>query len=199
MAYSFRNPSDGIIKHYLETSKIIAVVGLSDREETTSHRVSKEMQERGYRIIPVNPRAAGGQILGETVYASLQEIPFPVDIVDVYRRSEFLPDVARDFIETDAKIFWAQLELENQEAEEILRGAGREDIVMNRCIKREAGVFFLLLFSFMAWMACKMARPLFDLLDLIIKGNLAVDKVRHGVKADDIAREVIQEVPTNQG
>mgnify|MGYP000756050191 CR=1 FL=1 len=103
MAYSFRNPSDGIIKHYLETSKIIAVVGLSDREETTSHRVSKEMQERGYRIIPVNPRAAGGQILGETVYASLQEIPFPVDIVDVYRRSEFLPDVARDFIETDAK------------------------------------------------------------------------------------------------
>ena len=136
-AYSFRNPSDGIIKHYLETSKIIAVVGLSDREETTSHRVSKEMQERGYRIIPVNPRAAGGQILGETVYASLQEIPFPVDIVDVYRRSEFLPDVARDFIETDAKIFWAQLELENQEAEEILRGAGREDIVMNRCIKRE--------------------------------------------------------------
>ena len=63
------------------------------------------MQERGYRIIPVNPRAAGGQILGETVYASLQEIPFPVDIVDVYRRSEFLPDVARDFIETDAKIF----------------------------------------------------------------------------------------------
>ena len=89
MAYSFRNPSDGIIKHYLETSKIIAVVGLSDREETTSHRVSKEMQERGYRIIPVNPRAAGGQILGETVYASLQEIPFPVDIVDVYRRSEF--------------------------------------------------------------------------------------------------------------
>lgn len=137
MAYSFRNPSDGIIKHYLETSKIIAVVGLSDREETTSHRVSKDMQERGYRIIPVNPRAAGGQILGETVYASLQEIPFPVDIVDVYRRSEFLPDVARDFIETDAKIFWAQLELENQEAEEILRRSGREDIVMNRCIKRE--------------------------------------------------------------
>ena len=137
MAYSFRNPSDGIIKHYLETSKIIAVVGLSDREDTTSHRVSKEMQERGYRIIPVNPRAAGGQILGETVYASLQEIPFPVDIADVYRRSEFLPDVARDFIETDAKIFWAQLGLENQEAEEILRGAGREDIVMNRCIKRE--------------------------------------------------------------
>ena len=76
MAYSFRNPSDGIIKHYLETSKIIAVVGLSDREDTTSHRVSKEMQERGYRIIPVNPRVAGGQILGETVYASLQAVSY---------------------------------------------------------------------------------------------------------------------------
>ncbi len=57
------------------------------------------------------------------MHASLQEILSPVDIVDVYRRSEFLPDVARDFIETDAKIFWAQLGLENQEAEEILRGA----------------------------------------------------------------------------
>lgn len=78
-----------------------------------------------------------GTILGEPVYARLQDIPFPVDIVDVYRRSEFLPDVARDFIQTDAKIFWAQLGLENQEAEDILRSAGREDIVMNRCIKRE--------------------------------------------------------------
>ncbi|KXT78339.1 CoA-binding protein [Streptococcus sp. DD13] len=137
MTYSFHNPSDGILKQYLETSKTIAVVGLSDREDVTSHRVSKEMQEQGYRIIPVNPRAAGGQILGETVYARLQDIPFSVDIVDIYRRSEFLPDVARDFLETDAKIFWAQLGLESQEAEEILRDAGREDLVMNRCIKQE--------------------------------------------------------------
>lgn len=137
MTYSFKNPSDGVIRQYLKSSKIIAVVGLSDREDTTSNRVSREMQERGYTIVPVNPRAAGGTILGEPVYARLQDIPFPVDIVDVYRRSEFLPDVARDFIQTDAKIFWAQLGLENQEAEDILRSAGREDIVMNRCIKRE--------------------------------------------------------------
>lgn len=137
MTYHFKNPSDGIVKHYLENSKTIAVVGLSDREEATSHRVSKEMQERGYRIIPVNPRAAGGQILGETVYASLKGIPFSVDIVDVYRRSEFLPDVARDFLEADAGIFWAQLGLENEEAEQILRAAGHDDLVMNRCIKRE--------------------------------------------------------------
>ena len=137
MTYHFKNPSDGIVKHYLENSKTIAVVGLSDREEATSHRVSKEMQERGYRIVPVNPRAAGGQILGETVYASLKGIPFSVDIVDVYRRSEFLPDVARDFLQANAKIFWAQLGLENEEAEQILRAAGHDDIVMNRCIKRE--------------------------------------------------------------
>ena len=137
MTYHFQNPSDAIVKHYLKNSKVIAVVGLSDREETTSNRVSKEMQERGYRIIPVNPRAAGGQIFGETVYASLKDIPFPVDIVDVYRRSEFLPDVALDFLQTDAKIFWAQLGLESEEAEQILRTAGRDDIVMDRCIKRE--------------------------------------------------------------
>ena len=137
MTYHFQNPSDAIVKHYLKNSKVIAVVGLSDREETTSNRVSKEMQERGYRIIPVNPRAAGRQILGETVYANLKDIPFPVDIVDVYRRSEFLPDVARDFLEADAKIFWAQLGLESEEAEQILRAAGRDDIVMDRCIKRE--------------------------------------------------------------
>lgn len=137
MTYSFKNPSDGVIRQYLKTSKVVAVVGLSDREDTTSNRVSREMQERGYTIVPVNPRAAGGTILGETVYARLQDIPFPVDIVDVYRRSEFLPDVARDFIQTDAKIFWAQLGLENQEAEDILRSVGRGDIVMNRCIKRE--------------------------------------------------------------
>ena len=137
MTYHFKNPSDGIVKHYLENSKVIAVVGLSDREEATSHRVSKEMQERGYRIVPVNPRAVGGQILGETVYASLKAIPFSVDIVDVYRRSEFLPDVARGFLQANAKIFWAQLGLENEEAEQILRAAGHDDIVMNRCIKRE--------------------------------------------------------------
>ena len=137
MSELFKNPSDGVIRQYLTTSKTIAVVGLSDREETTSNRVSKEMQSRGYRIIPVNPKLAGQEILGEKAYASLAEIPFHVDIVDVFRRSEFLPDVARDFLQADAQIFWAQLGLENQEAEEILRAGGCEDIVMNRCIKKE--------------------------------------------------------------
>ncbi|MGT2763231.1 CoA-binding protein [Streptococcus intermedius] len=137
MTYHFQNPSDAIVKHYLKNSQVIAVVGLSDRVETVSNRVSMEMQKRGYRIVPVNPRAAGGRILGETVYANLKDIPFSVDIVDVYRRSEFLPDVAHDFLEADAKIFWAQLGLENEEAEQILREAGRDDIIMDRCIKQE--------------------------------------------------------------
>ena len=137
MSELFKNPSDGVVRQYLTTSKTIAVVGLSDREETTSNRVSKEMQSRGYRIIPVNPKLAGQEILGEKAYASLAEIPFHVDIVDVFRRSEFLPDVARDFLQADAQIFWAQLGLENLEAEKILRAGGCDDIVMNRCIKRE--------------------------------------------------------------
>jgi predicted CoA-binding protein len=137
MTYAFKNPSQDTIFDFLKEAKTIAVVGLSNREETAAYRVSRIMQDAGYRIIPVNPRSAGETILGETVYASLKDIPLSIDIVNVFRRSEFLPDVAREFIETDAKIFWAQLGLESQEAEEILRQAGRDQIVMNRCIKIE--------------------------------------------------------------
>lgn len=137
MTYSFQNPSQETIFDYLKEAKTIAVVGLSSREETAAYRVSKLMQEAGYKIIPVNPRAVGETILREKVYASLLDIDQPVDIVDVFRRSEFLADVAREFVQTDAKIFWAQLGLESQEAEDILRQAGRNDIVMNKCIKIE--------------------------------------------------------------
>ena len=137
MTYAFQNPSQDTIFDFLKEAKTIAVVGLSNREETAAYRVSRIMQDAGYRIIPVNPRSAGETILGETVYASLKDIPLSIDIVNVFRRSEFLPDLAREFIETDAKIFWAQLGLESEEAEEILRRAGRDQIVMNRCIKIE--------------------------------------------------------------
>ncbi|HHT7694353.1 CoA-binding protein [Streptococcus suis] len=137
MSYSFQNPSQDIIFDYLKNAKTIAVVGLSSREETAAYRVSKLMQEAGYKIIPVNPKAAGGTILGELVYSSLAEIDQPIDIVDVFRRSEFLPEVAQKFIQSNAKVFWAQLGLESQEAEKQLRQAGRNDIVMNKCIKIE--------------------------------------------------------------
>ncbi|MGT2948632.1 CoA-binding protein [Streptococcus devriesei] len=137
MTYQFQNPSQEVIFDYLKVAKTIAVVGLSAREETAAYEVSQVIQRAGYKIIPVNPRAAGSTILGEKVYARLQDITEPVDIVDVFRRSEFLADVARDFIETDARVFWAQLGLESEEAEKVLREAGRNDIVMNRCIKIE--------------------------------------------------------------
>lgn len=137
MSYSFQNLSQDIIFDYLKKAKTIAVVGLSSREETAAYRVSKLMQEAGYKIIPVNPKAAGGTILGELVYSSLAEINQPIDIVDVFRRSEFLPEVAQEFIQSNAKVFWAQLGLESQEAEKLLRQAGRNDIVMNKCIKIE--------------------------------------------------------------
>ncbi|MFU8651105.1 CoA-binding protein [Streptococcus suis] len=137
MSYSFQNPSQDIIFDYLKNAKTIAVVGLSSREETAAYRVSKLMQEAGYKIIPVNPKAAGRTILGELVYSSLAEIDQPIDIVDVFRRSEFLPEVAQEFIQSNAKVFWAQLGLESQEAEKQLRQAGRNDIVMNKCIKIE--------------------------------------------------------------
>ncbi|CYU07077.1 CoA-binding protein [Streptococcus suis] len=137
MSYSFQNPSQDRIFDYLKNAKTIAVVGLSSREETAAYRVSKLMQEAGYKIIPVNPKVAGGTILGELVYSSLAEIDQPIDIVDVFRRSEFLPEVAQEFIQSNAKVFWAQLGLESQEAEKQLRQAGRNDIVMNKCIKIE--------------------------------------------------------------
>ncbi|WP_165211814.1 CoA-binding protein [Streptococcus tangpeifui] len=139
MTYHFTNPSDEIIKSYLQEANTIAVVGLSDRTETAAYKVAKVMQEAGYQIIPVNPRLVGQEILGQTVYASLQDIPVHIDIVDVFRRSEFLLDVAHDFVQVGADVFWAQLGLEAEDAEDFLRQAGCERIVMNRCIKIEYG------------------------------------------------------------
>lgn len=135
MTYRFQNPSDDILRTYLESAKTIAVVGLSDRQDTAAYQVAKFMQAMDYQIVPVNPKLAGQTILGELVYATIKAIPFEVDIVDVFRRSEFLSEVARDFLESQAKVFWAQLGLDNQEAEMILRSAGKQAIVMNRCLK----------------------------------------------------------------
>lgn len=135
MTYQFQNPSDDILRTYLESAKTIAVVGLSARQDTAAYQVAKFMQAMDYQIVPVNPKLAGQTILGELVYATIKAIPFEVDIVDVFRRSEFLPEVARDFLESQAKVFWAQLGLDNQEAEMILRSAGKQAIVMNRCLK----------------------------------------------------------------
>ena len=96
--------------------------------------VSKAMQDAGYEIIPVNPTVS--EVLGVKAVATLKDIEGHVDIVNVFRRSEFLPDVAKEFTEIDADIFWAQLGIENQEAYDYLTEKGYT-VIMDRCIKVE--------------------------------------------------------------
>ncbi|MCC2929000.1 CoA-binding protein [Bacillus sp. LBG-1-113] len=127
-----QNPSKAEIKEILDGSKRIAVVGLSDRPERTSYMVSKAMQDVGYEIIPVNPTIE--EALGVKAVSSLKEIDGPIDIVNVFRRSEQLPDVAKEFLETDAPVFWAQQGLVNEEAYQMLKEEGRT-VIMDLCIK----------------------------------------------------------------
>jgi predicted CoA-binding protein len=127
-------PSREEIGAILKKAKRIAVVGLSDNPERTSYMVSKAMQDTGYEIIPVNPKA--DEILGVKAVASLKDIEGHVDIVDVFRRSEFLLDVAKEFVEIDADVFWAQLGLVNEEAYHFLKDRGYT-VIMDRCIKVE--------------------------------------------------------------
>ncbi len=134
---SFENPSRERIKEILASAGNIAVVGLSDNPDRTSHMVSKAMQARGYRIIPVNPNA--DTILGEKCYASLTDIPEPVDIVNVFRRSEQVVPVAEEAVAIHAKVLWLQLEVINDEAAKIASDNGLE-VIMDRCIKIEDAV-----------------------------------------------------------
>ncbi|RED86250.1 CoA-binding protein [Cohnella phaseoli] len=132
MAYV--HPSREEIKQILEQSTVIAVVGLSDDASKTSHMVSEAMQRKGYRIIPVNPKAT--TILGEKAYASLKDIPEPVDIVNVFRRPEHTPPIAREAVEIGAKSLWLQLGILNEEAGAIAAEGGL-NVIMDRCIKVE--------------------------------------------------------------
>ncbi len=134
---SFENPTQETIFKYLKEAKTIAIIGLSNKTERTSYKIAQLLQEKGYRIFPVNPVLAGKEILGEKVYARLTDIKEPIDIVDIFRRSEFLPEIAEEFLKTDAKVFWAQLGIKNEEAAAILQAANHPDVVMDRCIKIE--------------------------------------------------------------
>lgn len=136
---SFENPTRDEIKKILENAGNIAVVGLSDKTDRTSFMVAQAMQSRGYRIIPVNPAAEGKQILGENCYASLKDIPEPVDIVNVFRRSEYCADVAREAAEIKANVLWLQLGIVNDEAAAIAEESGMR-VIMDRCIKVEEAV-----------------------------------------------------------
>ncbi|GAB6990545.1 CoA-binding protein [Paenibacillus pini] len=136
---SFENPTREEIKDILQNAGNIAVVGLSDKSDRTSYMVANALQQRGYRIIPVNPAVAGQQILGETCYASLKDIPDPVDIVNVFRRSEYCADVAREAADINAKVLWLQQGIISDEAAAIAEQAGMKAI-MDRCIKVEDSI-----------------------------------------------------------
>ncbi|RKD69484.1 putative CoA-binding protein [Sinobaca qinghaiensis] len=129
-----RNPDQQKIKHILDTSKRIAVVGLSDNPSRTSYQISSQMQQAGYEIIPVNPVV--DEVLGVKAVKRLQDIDGPVDIVNVFRRSEFLPEVARDVLDIEAGTFWAQLGVSHDEVPAILKEKNI-NIVMDSCIKVE--------------------------------------------------------------
>jgi len=134
---AFENPTREQIKGILENSTTVAVVGLSDNPERVSYMVSEAMQAKGYTIIPVNPNA--DSILGQKSYASLKDIPVPVDIVNVFRRSEHTPPVAEEAVAIGAKTFWLQLGIANEEAAAIAAAGGLE-VIMDRCIKVEDSI-----------------------------------------------------------
>ncbi|WP_102262838.1 CoA-binding protein [Mesobacillus jeotgali] len=131
---AINNPSREEIGQILKKAKRIAVVGLSDNPQRTSYMVSKAMQSAGYEIIPVNPTV--DEVLGVKAVKTLKEIEGHVDIVNVFRRSEYLMEVAKEFAEIDADVFWAQLGLENEEAYNFLKDKGYT-VIMDRCIKVE--------------------------------------------------------------
>jgi uncharacterized protein len=130
---AFENPSPEERKTILEEAKTIAVVGLSDNPERTSYMVSQAMQNRGYRIIPVNPMVK--EVLGEKAVGSLAELTEPVDIINVFRRSEQIMPVAEDAVKYGkAKVFWLQQGIYNEEAAQYCKEHGIT-VVMDSCIK----------------------------------------------------------------
>ena len=141
---------DELIKKTLETSKTIAMVGVSSikKEVSTNVRrrpstiVMKYMQEFGYRVIPVNPFSAGEKIHGEIIVAKLNDIKIPVDIVDVFRPSKEALKIAEESIKVGAKVFWLQYGIRNDEAKKIVE-AKNIFYVSNKCIKQEYQRLFL--------------------------------------------------------
>ncbi len=127
-------PDSATLQRILRACRTIAVVGLSAEPHRASHGVARYMQAHGYRIVPVNPRYAGSTILGETCYATLADIPFAVDMVDVFRRAEDMLPIAEQALALRPQCFWQQLGISNLEADALVRAAGI-DSVHNRCLK----------------------------------------------------------------
>ena len=127
------NPNTQQIKDLLQGARTVAVVGLSDRPYRTSHAIARALQSFGYKIFPVNPNLTE-PVLGEEPYAKVEEIPEPVDIVDVFRSSEKVMPVARDAVAAGAKALWMQSGVVNEEAAAYAKEHGLV-VVMDRCIK----------------------------------------------------------------
>lgn len=122
------------ISEILHTSHNIAVVGLSSKRYRPSYGVAEYMKKAGYRIIPVNPRET--EVLGETSYPDLDSVPGPVDIVDIFRRSEFVPDIVEAAIRKGARVIWMQEGVIHEEAAAMAEAAGVK-VVMDRCILKD--------------------------------------------------------------
>ena len=130
--------ADAKIRGILQRVKTIAMVGVSSNWNRPSYFVMKYLQGKSYRVIPVNPGIAGQTLLGETVYASLRDIPEPIDMVDCFRASNQIGPIAEEAIAIGAKVLWMQLGVRNDEAAAVAEAAGLE-VVMNRCPKIEFG------------------------------------------------------------
>lgn len=128
------NPDDQTLEKIFKEKKRIAVVGLSDNPARVSYNVSKVMQDAGYEIIPVNPMI--DESLGVPAVSSLKDIDGHVDIVNVFRQSHFLPEIAKGAVEIGADVLWTQLDVVNEEARKYAQNNGLI-VVMDRCIKVE--------------------------------------------------------------
>jgi predicted CoA-binding protein len=133
--------SDATIRDILKRVRTIAAVGLSANDMRPSYFAALYLQQKGYRVIPVNPRYAGEQILGETAVASLADLPEPPDMVQVFRRPEEVLQVVDEAIAAGAKVVWLQLGIRSEAAAEKARAAGLE-VVQDRCPKIEYGRLF---------------------------------------------------------
>ena len=129
--------AEGYIAGILDEVSTIAVVGASPRENRPSHIVMQTLIAAGYDVIPVNPNASG-LILGQHVYATLADVPKPIDMVDVFRRSEALMGVVKEAIAVNAKVIWTQLGVVDDAAAAVADAAGIK-VVMNRCPRIELG------------------------------------------------------------
>jgi uncharacterized protein len=129
---------DAYIRGILTGNKVVAMVGASPNPVRPSYFVMKYLQDKGFRVIPVNPSHAGKALLGEKIHASLHDIPEKVDIIDIFRNSDAALQVTKDAIAIGAKVVWMQLSVRNDEAAKLAEDAGLK-VVMNRCPKIEYG------------------------------------------------------------